>query len=76
MKQKYYHHQSISNSILLIDPPGFQPNIYEKNNTEDEKMLSAAPASISDLMCNYLKYYSNYVSFPFTFSNVLVLGSI
>jgi myosin XVIII len=55
----YYNNQSVSNSMLLIDPPGFH---YQKNNS---KHL----ASYSDLLCNYLSERLQLMFFQINFIN-------
>lgn len=57
----YQQQQSISNSMLLIDPPGFQ---YQETQTDIK-----TPASYSDLMCNYLSERLQLMFYQINFIN-------
>lgn len=60
-----YHQQSIANTLLVIDPPGFQ---YQKQKVGDEKRITN-PASYSDLMCNYLNERLQLMFYQINFIN-------
>jgi hypothetical protein len=57
----YVYNQSISNSMLIIDPPGFQYQLYENNQS--------IPCSYSELMCNYLSERLKLMFFQVSFIN-------
>ena len=56
------HHQTISNSMLLIDPPGFQ---YQSFDADREPKH----ASYADLMCNYLSERLQLMFYQINFIN-------
>lgn len=56
------YHQSISNSMLIIDPPGFQ-NQPQNGNSKP------VPFSYSDLMCNYLSERLQLLFYQINFIN-------
>lgn len=51
-----YQNQAISNSMLIVDPPGFQQN-------------STNPCSYSDLICNYISERLQLMFFQINFIN-------
>ena len=57
----YIYNQSISNSMLIIDPPGFQYQLYENNQS--------IPCSHSELLCNYLSERLKLMFFQVSFIN-------
>ena len=52
----YYNNQSVANSMLLIDPPGF--------HYQAQTIAQSTPcmASYSDLLCNYLRYHLVFIT--------------
>ncbi len=53
----FHHQQSISNSMLIVDPPGFQ---YQNSDTM---------STYSDLMCNYLSERLQLLFYQINFIN-------